>query len=291
VAQRIWVFQQALISLLNILFTHYSVQQIDFKASFLIDSMSAVRTYTDKQIDPILTPLNAQSEQFLTESIPSYSAKQVFTYLQANPDYAQYSYRETALNPTNPEDQADSREASVIKAFRADPSLKTLSGNRQNADGLYNYVAKPIKVTDPKCLACHSTYQQAPPSLVASYGKTHGFGWQLGEVIGAQIVSVPVDAIIAAKQASLTWVGLLNTAAFVITAGALLLFLGRSIIQPMRLISSRAFEASIHPENVDFSEKHRQDEIGLIAQSMERMKQSLLIAMRMLQQPRNTPHE
>jgi hypothetical protein len=276
------------ICLLNLLFTNYAVKQIDFKASFLLDSMTAVRNYTDKQIDPLLDPLNSQSSKFIPESIPFYSAKTVFTYLQANPNYGRYSYRETALNPTNPEDRADAREAQLIKAFRDDPSLKSLSGNRAMENGIFHYVAKPIRLNDQKCLSCHSTYQKAPDSLVSSYGTTNGFGWQLGEVVGAQIVSVPVDEIYKAKQESLTWVGLLNTAAFVVTAGTLLVFIARTIVRPMRLITSRAFEASIHPENVEFAEKQRQDEIGMIAQSLDRMKQSLLIAMRMLKQPDTT---
>jgi HAMP domain-containing protein len=276
------------IGLLNILFTNYAVQQIDLRSGFLIDSMSAVRSYTDKQIDPLLGPLNELSSEFLPETIPFYSAKKVFAYLQANPDYQKYSYRETALNPTNPEDRADAREEQLIQAFRDDPSLKSQSGNRVEADGMFHYLAKPIRVNDQKCLSCHSSYEKAPANLVASYGKTNGFGWKLGEVVGAQIVSIPIDEIYRTKQESLTWVGLLNTVAFTFTACMLILFLGRTIVRPMKMITSRAFEASIHPEDVEFIEKHRQDEIGMIAQSLDRMKQSLLIAMRMLKQPDHT---
>ncbi|MEB3317635.1 MAG: DUF3365 domain-containing protein [Cyanobacteriota bacterium] len=279
------------ISLLNVLFTSYTVKQIDLKASFFIDAMSAVREYTDEQIDPILSPLNAKSTEFLAESIPYYSSTQVFSYLQANPDYAKYSYREAALNPTNPKDQADRRETQVISAFRADPSLKVLTGDRKTAEGMHHYLAKPIRVEHQKCLDCHSTYQRAPLSMITTYGKTHGFGWQLGEVVGAQIVSVPVDAIYKDKQDSLTLICVLNIAAFVVTAAALLLFLSRVIVQPMRAISSRAFEASLHPESIDFFEKRRQDEIGLIAQSFDRMKQSLSIAMRMLKHTSDAPHQ
>jgi HAMP domain-containing protein len=277
------------ISLLNVLFTTYAVKEIDRKSSFFIDSMSAVRQYTDEKIDPILSPLNATSTDFLAESIPYYSATQVFSYLQANPDYAKYSYREAALNPTNPKDQADQREAQIIRAFRADPSLKVLTGNRMTAEGMQHYLAKPIRVDHQKCLGCHSTYQRAPLSMIKTYGKTNGFGWHFGEVVGAQIISVPIDAIYKDKQDSLTLVGLLNIGAFVVTAAALLLFLSRVIVKPMRAISSRAFEASLHPENIDFSEKQRQDEIGLIAQSFDRMKQSLSIAMRMLKHTSGDP--
>ena len=48
----------------------------------------------------------------------------------------------------------------------------------------------------------------APASMVAQYGPANGFGWQLNEVIGAQIVSVPlgvplervIDAVRAANS-------------------------------------------------------------------------------------------
>lgn len=271
-----------LLSGLNIAFTDYATRQIDSKASYLMDSMNAVREYTSKRIDPIITPLNETADTFLPESIPSYSAQSVFSYLKANPEYHAYSYREAALNPTNPLDKADAEEAKLIRTFRANPELTVLTGKRHAAAGSSHYVARPIRVSDSKCLTCHSTQQAAPASLVTTYGTENGFSWQLGDVVGAQIVSVPIDAINQAKRNSLGLVGILNLAAYAITAVVLLAFISRAIVRPMREISARAFEASIHPEHVEFNEKHRSDEIGQIAQSFERMKQSLAIAMQML---------
>ena len=50
----------------------------------------------------------------------------------------------------------------------------------------------------------------------------------------------------------------------------------------MREISRKADEASVTPGTVSFDERNRQDEIGLLARSFERMKQSLAISMQML---------
>ena len=173
----------------------------------------------------------------------------------------------------------------MIRAFRANADLTVLTGIRQAAGGSSHYVARPIRVSDQKCLACHSTHQAAPKSLVATYGSENGFSWKLGEVVGAQIVSVPIGAIYKAKHDSLVLVGSLNLATYAVTSVVLLAFISRAIVRPMREISARAFEASIHPDRVEFSEKHRADEIGRIAQSIERMKQSLLIAMQILKHP------
>jgi HAMP domain-containing protein len=278
-----------LVSALNSLFTEYAEKQIDLKSSFLVDSMSSVRDYTDRHIDPILSPINAQSKVFLAEAIPFYSAKRAFSYLKSQPAYAEYSYREAALNPTNLEDKADAHETKLINAFRSNPALTVQTGKRNTSNGLHHFVAKPIRVSDQKCLTCHSTHERAPANLVATYGKANGFGWQLGEVVGAQIISVPVDAIYKAKRESLSLVALINTGAFVATAAVLLLFLSRAIVRPIKSISAHAFEASLHPESVEFAEKQRQDEIGLIAQSFDRMKQSLTIAMRMLKNSADGP--
>jgi HAMP domain-containing protein len=270
---------------LNSLFSNYASRQIDSKASYLMDSMDAVRQYTSNHIDPIISPLNQVSDQFLPESIPFFSSQRVFAYLKANPEYENYSYREAALNPTNPLDQADPLETQLIRTFRADADLTVLTGIRQAAAGSSHYIARPIRVSDQKCLACHSTHQAAPKSLVATYGNENGFSWRLGEVVGAQVVSVPIDAIHKAKHDSLGLVGILNLAAYAVTSVVLLGFISRGIVRPMREIAARAFEASIHPDRIEFSEKHRADEIGRIAQSFERMKQSLLIAMQMLKNP------
>ena len=282
------VFLSSLLVLLiglNSLFTHYATSQIDHHASSMMGFMDAVRQYTNNHIDPIISPQNQTSDKFLPESIPSFSSQRVLAYLKANGDYANYSYREAALNPTNPLDRADPLETQLIRAFRANADLTVLTGIRQAAGGSSHYVARPIRVSDQKCLACHSTHQAAPKSLVATYGSENGFSWKLGEVVGAQIVSVPIGAIYKAKHDSLGLVSSLNLATYAVTSVVLLAFISRAIVRPMREISSRAFEASIHPDRVEFSEKHRADEIGRIAQSIERMKQSLLIAMQMLKHP------
>src|SRR5438874_451054 len=42
------------------------------------------------------------------------------------------------------------------------------------------------------CLQCHSTPDKAPPAMLKIYVEDHGFGWNPGEPIAAQIVSVPM---------------------------------------------------------------------------------------------------
>lgn len=269
--------------LLDQLFAWQARGLIDQRSGFFMDSMLAVREYTSKDVNPIVAPLNEGPGVFRPEAVPSYSATSVFEYLkQAKPDYKQYSYREAALNPTNLKDKADTFETSIIQSFREAPSTGSLTGEKVTPLGRFHYVARPIKISKDSCLVCHSTPERAPRSQLLAYGDSNGYGWQLNEVVGAQIVTVPQDAVLKAKRQSLLTTALLLALVFVVVGLAANSVLNRLILRPMRQISQKAEEASVTPASVSFDEKSRADEIGLLARSFERMKQSLAISMQML---------
>ena len=274
--------------LFNQLFGFQAQAQIDTRSNFLMDSMLAVREYTSTKVNPIVAPMNEQGGVFLPEAVPSYSATTVFELLRTQPDYRHYSYREATLNPTNPKDKADPFEAGLVESFRSDPSLKVQTGYSSSSIGKFHYVAKPITIGKQSCLACHSTPDQAPRSQILAYGDAGGFGWKLNEIVGAQIVRVPVEQVIKAKNRSLLAAAGLLVIAFVLVGLVTDYVLSRLILAPMRTISLKADEASVSPTSVNFEEKDRADEIGLLARSFDRMKQSLAISMQMLKDRRKS---
>jgi HAMP domain-containing protein len=268
--------------LLNQLFGMQARDLIDQRSGFFMDAMLAVREYTSKDVNPIVAPLNQGPGVFRAEAVPSYSAQKVFGYLKAKPEYRDYSYREAALSPTNLRDKADTFETGVIERFRANPGLATLSGEKVTPLGSMHYVARPIKISKESCLACHSTPARAPASQLLTYGDSSGFGWKLNEIVGAQIVTVPQKAVFQAKDRSLFTTALLFLFAFLAVGLITNTVLNKLILRPMREISRKAEEASVTPATVSFDEHNRSDEIGLLARSFERMKQSLSISMQML---------
>ncbi|MFN9056339.1 MAG: DUF3365 domain-containing protein [Cyanobacteriota bacterium] len=272
------------LSLLNFLLQGQAISRINQQSNLIMDSMLAVREYTSQHVNPIVAPMNNNNVEFMPEAVPSYSATTVFSFLKNNPNYSNYSYREATLNPTNLKDKADSTESEIIQEFRANPTMKLKTGERQTPVGSFHYIARPIKVSKQSCLACHSDPALAPKSQLLTYGKNNGLGWKLGETIGAQIVTVPVDAIYTSKRNSLLSLSSLVGLSFLGVGLATLILLQKLILRPIRLMSARADEASIHPEAIEFAEKSRPDEIGSIARSLERMKQSLIISMRMLKE-------
>jgi hypothetical protein len=163
-------------------------------------------------------------KEFHPQSVPAFAATEIFKLLgQKFPDYL---YKEATLNPTNPLDKADSWEADIVNEFRKNTQRTEIQLERQSALGPSLVLARPLKVTKPSCLECHSTWDKAPPEMIKKYGQANGFGWKLDEVIGAQVVSVPMKVPVEmadSASSSLTgWlIGAFCGVAIVGNAGAL----------------------------------------------------------------------
>src|SRR5260221_4642795 len=187
-------------------------QQIVAMAQVMLETARASRKYTTEQIAPLLERLQTSGEQFHPQSIPFFAATEAFNYFrQAHPDFA---YKEAALNPTNPRDRTVDWEADIVSEFRKDTSKTELVGRRDTPLGPSLFISTPIKVDDASCLECHSTPDKAPAGMVKLYGSANGFGWKSGDIVGAQILSVPAaltEQIASNAYRSLFW-GLIGIA-------------------------------------------------------------------------------
>ena len=133
--------------------------------------------------------------EFHPQSVPAFAATEIFTYLREK--FPEYFYKEATLNPTNPRDRTSDWEADVVNQFRGNTKLAEFQKERETPTGNALVLARPIKVSNVSCLTCHSTPDKAPPEMIKLYGTANGFGWKLDEIIGAQVVSVPVAVPIA----------------------------------------------------------------------------------------------
>jgi protein-histidine pros-kinase len=248
-------------------------------ARFLLEKALAVRSYTSTQVAPLLE--TQMKYAFLPQSVPAFSATEVLAKIQKN--HPEYAYKEATLNPTNPRDRAVEWEADVIAEFRKSPDTKEFVGQRDTPAGRALYIARPIKISDGACLRCHSTVEAAPRTLVDKYGPANGFGWQLGEVVGAQMVSVPMA--IPMERARAAWalfMGMLS-AVFVAIALALNLMLWWLVIRPVTKLSRLADRVSLGELGAPSFSLGARDEIGRLATSFSRMRKSLVQAMKMLE--------
>ncbi len=254
--------------------------QVVQHARLMMQTALATRGYTNKQIKPLLAERLA--EEFLPQTVPAYSATEIFNTLRET--YPEYTYKEATLNPTNPRDRTVDWEADVVNAFRSDAKLLEIIGERDASLGRALYLARPITITDPACLSCHTTPEMTPASVVKRYGTSGGYGWKLNEIIGAQIVSVPMAVPLnLARQAHRAMLAsLVGVFAFILVLLNVLLWF--TIIRPIRQLSRMADEVSTGNLDVPEVRLNSRGEVGVLAGSFNRMRISLVKALKMLEE-------
>jgi HAMP domain-containing protein len=249
-----------------------ALQQITDQAELIMQQALAVRSYTVNEIRPLLNQNN--DGQFHPQTVPSYAATQTANLLrESRPNY---SYKEAVFNPTNPRDKATPAEEQIINRFIANPDLIKLVGS-QEIDGVKTlYISYPIRIINPKCLACHSTPQQAPAAMRAIYGDTGGYGWKLNEVVGTQMVVVPYS--LPAELAQKTFISFMISLAAIF----LLLFLvinitiRKLVLRPVSRLTRMADEVSkgnLKSAEIKVTGK---DELAEMSSAFNRMRRSVI---------------
>lgn len=259
--------------------TEEAKRQMLSEATLLMRSGTAVRSYTSKEIGPLIS--DQMTVRFLPHSVPSWSAQTVLK--DVHKDFPDYSYREAALNPTNPADRATTWEADIINEFKRNTQMTEFVATRDTPAGQFLTFARPFRLTDRACLACHSTPAAAPTTMVDLYGNGNGFGWLLNDVIGAQIVSVPMSAALdRARHSLLAFVAALS-AVFVGMLIILNVLMHFFILRPMQEITTLARDVSAGKTDVPEYKVRGRDEIASLGRSFNLMHRSLQNAIRMLE--------
>ena len=274
------------ITLSNVLETK-AQNEVSSKASILIQMANSVRNYTNDRVQPLLSPKLATEEQFVRESVPTYTVREVFEYLRKDKEYANFIYKDATLNPTNLRDKADGFEADIVKRFRQEADLKTTSGFRTMSGVKLFYSAQPFAIKQQSCLQCHNTPEEAPKSQLTTYGR-NGFGWKLNEIVAAQIVYVPAENVL--KSANNSFMIIIGLVGIIFTVIIIVInqFLKKIVLKRIRQIASVAEQVSVGDMNANFG-KQSKDEIGDLAEAFNRMKYSLEIALNMLNTKKSNP--
>jgi methyl-accepting chemotaxis protein len=202
----------------------------------------------------------------------------VFENFRGQLNFSTYLYKEAAINPTNPLDTADEFEANLLNQFYSGVSSEEVSGYRNlNGENLF-YIARPLSIGSESCLECHSTPDNAPASLITTYGDQGGFGWELNEVIAVQVIYVPAEEVFNSAFQTFTLVMGIFVITFAIVILLINFLLRNYVIRPVNVLSGLANKISAD-ENfaTDLESKalqsitNRADELGSLAQVFKQM--------------------
>jgi diguanylate cyclase (GGDEF)-like protein len=230
-----------------------ALEEVRYNSQVLMDTALAIRSYTTEEIKPHLDPLNA--ETFLPQTVPAFAATETLHRLRDR--YAGYDYKEAVLNPTNPRDKTTEWESQLVEQFRSGQAGKELTG--VHGEGMQSalYVARPIQIKNPQCLACHSTPEAAPASMVKVYGGKNGFGWKQDEVVGMQLVQVPLLYPVEKARQTFRNFMLSLLAVFAAMFIAMNLALSGLVIEPMARLNGQLEEMATRDFLTDLVNRRR----------------------------------
>lgn len=250
-------------------------------ARIMMVAASSIRDYTAGEIRPLLK--EKMETEFHPQSVPAYAATTNFeTMSKAFPDY---TYREATLNPTNMRNRPNQAEDDIIKMFRADKEGKVteLVTKRTDVNGnVLLSLSRKFVATKP-CLVCHGKVDDAPKPMLAKYGAANGFGWMEGEIIGAQIVTVPMSVPLGrARHVLLLFIGSL-AGIFGAIFLVLNLLLHLIVIRPVVKMAGIASAVSLGNRDAPEYVKPGDDEVASLSESFNRMRRSMDSALDMLE--------
>ena len=230
-----------------------AIADVRQNSQVLMETALAIRSYTTDEVKPHLDPMN--EKRFLPQTVPAFAAAETLRRLRDR--FPAYEYKESLLNPTNVRDRASDWERALIEKFRADSTQTEFSGVQGEGIAQAVYVARPITIKDAQCLVCHSVPAAAPASMIQIYGDKNGFGWQLNETVGMQLVKLPMlYPLQKARETFYSFMGSLLTI-FALMFVALNVVLSGLVIEPMARINKKLEELATKDFLTDLVNRRR----------------------------------
>ncbi|RTZ66581.1 MAG: hypothetical protein DSZ29_02670 [Aquificaceae bacterium] len=236
--------------------------------SLLVDMVQSIRTYIRKDVRPTLLEKNIILPPAVSSTVATRHVAGHFKKLQPS-----YYIKTASDNPLNSDNLPLPLEQKILDIFRADRSKKVVDIEGLIKGQRYLVSSRP-SVSKKSCNLCHNSPDTAPKAIVDGYGKSSGYGYEIGKVVGVSVVGVPLENVstVAVKR-GLLLVGLL-TLLFTITLIIVNLLVKKKILNPLESVSESA--QAISRGSIDQAIKiNSDDEIGQLARSVELLRRSL----------------
>lgn len=244
-------------------------EQASSELSLLVDMVRSVRNVVREETRPHFLPKGEFFPPVVSSTVMAKTVASKFAVLRP-----EYYIRIVSDNPLNSENLPDAAEAGILNRFRAADSADKIVEVGVLRGQNYLISAAPATAREG-CLRCHGAAATAPTQITAKYGQNSGFGYRVGDIVGASVVGVPManlNELVLTR--SLIIVGIL-TLLFAFIFLFISTLVRRSIIIP--LLSITAATRSVSRGRLDQSISiESNDEIGDLAYSIELMRRSLV---------------
>ncbi len=245
------------------------LDQADRELSLLVDMVRAVRNVVREDTRPYFLPKGEFFPPVVSSTVMAKTVASKFAKLRP-----EYYIRIVSDNPLNRENLPDSAETAILSRFRTSGSKESIVEQGTLRNEKYLISAAPA-FAKKGCLRCHGTAAKAPSQITDKYGTVSGFGYQVGNVVGASVVGVPMANLNQLVLVRSLTVFAIDTLVFSVIFLFINGLIKRSIISPLLSISEAAEKVSRGNINQSIS-MDRNDEIGDLAYSFELMRRSLI---------------
>ena len=211
-----------------------------------IATADATRTYVKDVLRPAVSDLIPQ-ESFIPHAMSTtFVGREIMGRLRKR--FPDFKYKRAASNPTNPVNQADAFELSMLEWFNENPQAREWHGLIQKNNRSFYTRLRAITARD-ECLRCHGVPEDAPRDMKAIYGTTGGFGYEVGSVVAADTIYIPVDVTFVRIKEAAWLVFLIAGASLFGLLGLFYLLFNRTVVSELKglLGRFRSISSSANP--------------------------------------------
>ena len=249
--------------------------EVSHEAEIISSLAAAVREYTSEKIWPYFIKLGSDDseESLFIQMIPDYVANSVFGIFAQK--FPKYTYKAVAMDPTNPDNRPNGLEVDAIRYYQRNPEAARMSYNVKIKEENFLCLTYPLKVNDKRCLTCHSDPKILPKSRLERYGAVNGMHWKLGEIVGMQLVSIPMSRPYQKARESLITIFVSIISIFTLMFISLNVLLSKWIVEPFEKTTKIIEDISLGKDVNDDFPKPLNKEMKNMISAIKRLKTSM----------------
>ncbi len=248
---------------------HQVLTSVYKKTEIYLTTADSIRSYVKDVLRPEVRGL-VSSDRFLIEAMStSYVSRQIMNNIKKS--FPEFEYKRAALNPRNPVNKADAFEGKMLQWFAENRQETQWSGMIRKGGHRYYARMMPIQAEE-QCLVCHGSPERAPRELTELYGKEYSYGYQVGSIVAADTIYIPMDSLLLEIKDKTMWVFIFGVVSlFSLFALFVLLFNRTAIQQLKRLLDTLKGIYSSEIHQVEPISPGSRDEIEQIKNTFEKV--------------------
>lgn len=206
------------------------------ETEIFIGTADATRTYVKETLRPQMETL-LPKDAFIPQAMSTtFVGRDIMRRLRER--FPHFSYKRAALDPINPINKADRLECDMLQWFKDHPERSEWHGLIERNQRSYFARFRAI-YAEAECLRCHGDPAVAPAKMLEIYGTDGGYNYQVGDVVAADTIYIPIDVtFIRIKEAA--WnVFLIAGVSLVAFLGLFYIVFNRTVISEMKELLNR----------------------------------------------------